>query len=67
MGKSYINLPEVRIPASSYLVKIEYNNGEVLEKEITNYSYSDVFNWIKENHEGKYNRKAKSIKITAIR
>lgn len=67
MKKAYINSPDARTAASDYMIKIEYSNGEVLEKEVTNYSYSRVFDLIKENHEGENDQKVKSIKIEFIR
>jgi len=66
MKKAYINSPDSKTAASEYMVKIVYANGEVLEQNIVDYSYSRVFDWIKENHEGENDRKVKSIMIELI-
>lgn len=63
MKKGYINLPDTELCASIYEVTIEYANGDVLSETVTQYSYADVFDVIKENHEGGRDRKIKSIKV----
>lgn len=67
MKKAYINSPDSEAVASDYMIRIMYGDGEVFEKQITNYSYSNVFDLIKGNHEGEYDRKVKSINIEFIR
>ena len=67
MKKAYINSPDARTAASDYMIKIIYDNGEILEKQTTNYSYSNIFDEIKESHEGEHDRKVKSINIELIR
>ncbi|MCY6372451.1 hypothetical protein [Clostridium ganghwense] len=66
MQTGYINSPDSETGASEYKIEIEYDNGEVLEEQIINYSYSNVFEWIKDRHNGKNDRKVKSIKIDLI-
>ena len=51
MKKAYINSPVLETAASDYVIKVVYDDGEVLEKQVTGYSYSDIFDLIKENHE----------------
>lgn len=63
MKKAYINLPDNKSAASTYQIEIEYDNGEILKDEIIQYSYANVFEVIKERHEGENDRKVKSIKI----
>ncbi|AQR95544.1 hypothetical protein [Clostridium saccharoperbutylacetonicum] len=63
MKKAYINLPDNKSAASTYQIEIEYDNGEIKKDEIIQYSYSNVFEVIKERHEGEHDRKVKSIKI----
>jgi hypothetical protein len=67
MKKAYINLPDSDLHASQYIIKIEYQDGDVFEKEVTNYSYSDLFDLIKDNHEEDYDRSVKSIKIDFVK
>jgi hypothetical protein len=67
MKKAYVNLPDSELYASQYMIKIEYQDGEVFEKEITNYSISNVFDLIKENHQDEYDRPINSIKIDVIK
>lgn len=67
MKKAYINLPDSQLAASIYLVEIKYLDGEVLIKQITQYSYADVFEVIKESHEDENDRPVKSIRIELIR
>lgn len=67
MKKAYVNLSDSKLYASEYMVTIEYQDGEVFKKQITNYSYSNVFELIKENHEDEFDREVKSIKIDYIR
>lgn len=63
MKKAYINLPDKQSAASTYQIEIEYENGQILKDEIIQYSYSSVFEVIKDRHEGENDRKVKSIKI----
>lgn len=63
MKKGYVNLPDKELCASTYEVTIEYANGDVFGQIVTQYSYSDVFEVIKEKHEDEKDRKIKSIKI----
>jgi len=67
MKKAYINSPDLETAASDYVIKIVYDDGEVLEKQVTGYSYSDIFDLIKENHEDERDRRVKSINIDFIR
>lgn len=67
MKKAYVNLSDSKLYASEYMVTIEYQDGEVFKKQITNYSNSNVFELIKENHEDEFDREVKSIKIDYIR
>lgn len=67
LKKAYINLPDSELGLSDYLVKIEYMNGDTFEKRISNYSYSNIFEKIKENHEGEHDSAVKKIVIEHIR
>lgn len=67
MKKAYVNVPDKESAASDYLIKIEYQNGEVFEKEITSYSYSSVFEVIKERHEDDHDQAVKSVNIEYVR
>ncbi|GEM_PF-6287722 len=67
MKKAYINSLDSETSASEYRIKITYENGEVLEKQSINYSYSNIFDEIKESHEDERDRKVKSINIELIR
>lgn len=67
MKKALVNVSDSKLYASDYIIKIEYQDGEVFEDEITNYSYSNVFERIKEIHVDEYDRPVKSIRIDFIR
>lgn len=67
MKKAHINSLDSETSASDYMVKIIYADGEVREKRTANYSYSNVFDEIKESHEGENDRKVKSINIELVR
>lgn len=69
MKKGYINelSSEEKMAASTYKAVITYANGEVSEKEIVQYSFSDAFEVIKESHEEENNKGAKSITIELIK
>lgn len=67
MKKAYINSPDKESAASDYQIEIKYDNGEVLKEIITTYSYSSVFDCIKERHENENDKKVQSIKIDFIR
>jgi len=67
MKKAYINLSDSDLYASEYLIKIEYQDGEVFEKEVTNYSYSNIFELIKENHLDENDCQVKSIKVDLVK
>lgn len=67
MKKAYINSPDSETSASDYMIKITYANGQILEKPTSNYSYSNIFDEIKESHENERDRKVKSINIELIR
>ncbi|WP_159428726.1 hypothetical protein [Tepidimicrobium xylanilyticum] len=49
------------------MITIIYVDGEVFKKKITQYSYSNVFEVIKDMHEGENDKMVKSIKIEYIR
>ncbi|MFF2174959.1 hypothetical protein ACFVT8_00615 [Lysinibacillus sp. NPDC058147] len=65
MKKGYINelQDDEKMAGSLYKATITYGDGSVVEKEISQYSFADAFEVIKENHEGELNRKAKSISL----
>lgn len=67
MKKAYINSPDSQTAASDYMITIIYVDGEVFKKKITQYSYSNVFEVIKDMHEGENDKMVKSIKIEYIR
>lgn len=63
MKRGFINEleNEEKMAASTYNAVITYDDGSVENKEIVQYSFAEAFEVIKENHEGEFNRKAKSI------
>lgn len=67
MKKGYINVPDKDLYLSTYNVIIEYKDGEIKEEEIAQYSYSDVFEVIKERHEDEKDKAVKSIKINLVK
>jgi hypothetical protein len=67
MKKAYVSLPDSELYLSEYWVEIEYLDGGVWKSKISQYSYADVFEVIKDNHEDEYDRPVKSIKIELIR
>ena len=67
MVKGYINKPDSECCACEYKVTIEYSNGQVVQEKNIQYSYSDMFEVIKEKHEGDNDRAVKSIKIELIK
>lgn len=64
--KAYINQSDSESFLSDYLVRIEYQDGEVFDMNVSNYSYTRVFEAIQEKHEGEYDRAVKSIVIEFI-
>jgi len=67
MKKAYINAADKDSYNSDYLVKIEYKNERTLEQTVSNYSYSNVFEKIKEHHEDEHDSAVKRISIEHIR
>ena len=65
MYKGYINSLDYETAASEYKIIIEYADGKISEKQIVNYSYSNVFTVIEEMHEN--DKEVRSIKIELIR
>lgn len=66
MKKGFINAPDEECCAVTYSIRIEYEDGEVYEDIINQYSYSDVFEVIKDNHQDERDKSVKSIKIDLI-
>lgn len=64
--KGYVNLPDSELIESQFQVLIEYEDGDQFRKETTNYSFSNIFELIKFEHEGEYDRAIKSIKIEKL-
>ncbi|MFP7202199.1 hypothetical protein SFC08_14610 [Lysinibacillus halotolerans] len=56
-----------KMAASTYKATITYADNEVMEKEIVQYSFSDVFEVIKEGHENENNKEVTSILIEVIK
>lgn len=67
MRKAYINSTDKESAASDYQIEIKYDDGKVSKESITAYSYSSIFDHIKENHENENDKKVQSIKIDFIR
>lgn len=69
MKKAYINdlSHDKKMAASEYQVEVIYDDDSVNFFRVPQYSYSDVFEVIKEKHEAENNKGAKRIIIELVR